>query len=231
MRKPDETIIEYVRRAVSWLDQNSETMLDALPTVESAFELFDLISDTYDTSTINEMYELIADEGDDPTPLIAFINKYPAVKAVWAMPAKANTGKDGGAKFTPGPYRRSTGNFGNMIEADSGKRDYDLDTGWRPIATFQACTNKRLAAEEDENQEANGALFIAAPDGFAVAVAAYRSFLALPLGNVVRAINQPLMAALRDYIAKATGATAEEVQTLYENEPSALLAQAERSKP
>lgn len=82
-------------------------------------------------------------------------------------------------KFTPGPWRRAKGNFGNCIEADSGKRTWDGDTGFRPVAMFQECSNKVLASEQDENMEANGALIIAAPDMYAALVTARQQLITI----------------------------------------------------
>jgi len=82
MRKPDETVLDYIQRASTWLRHSGD--FDELPTIESAFELFDLICDTYDVSLMDEMYEAI-EEGADPAPLAAFIEKY---KLDWYTPWK-----------------------------------------------------------------------------------------------------------------------------------------------
>lgn len=69
--------------------------------------------------------------------------------------------------FTPGPWRiATTGNFGNVIEADSGKRSHEFDNGYRTVAMFQACTSARRHDEEQANALANGRLIAAAPDMF-----------------------------------------------------------------
>ncbi len=75
-QQKDETIIEYARRAISWLDHNDEIIYDKLPDTNSLFELFDLISDTYDVSLIEEVYLEILESDADPKPLEAFIAKY-----------------------------------------------------------------------------------------------------------------------------------------------------------
>ena len=78
-QQKNETIIEYARRAISWLGENDETYLDGLPTIASVFELFDLISDTYDVSLIDEIYDEIYYNGAYPKPLKKFLKKYPKV--------------------------------------------------------------------------------------------------------------------------------------------------------
>lgn len=71
-------------------------------------------------------------------------------------------------KFTPGPWRKSVkSNFGNMIEARSGKKINDLDDGYRTVAMYQACEPTGLWTAKEENQAANGSLVAAAPDMFA----------------------------------------------------------------
>lgn len=63
---------------------------------------------------------------------------------------------------TPGPWRkRTTGNMGNLIEADSGKRAYPGDDGFRAVGTYQSCCTDRPAVDENANAEANGALIVA----------------------------------------------------------------------
>lgn len=85
MKRDDETMMEYVRRAVSWLDHNNEGCLGELPTVHSIFELFDLISDTYDVSLLDEVYAEIVEGNADAQPMEDFINKY---DLTWNMPWK-----------------------------------------------------------------------------------------------------------------------------------------------
>jgi hypothetical protein len=111
-----------------------------------------------------------------------------------------------GKGWTPGPWRRATkGNMGNAIEADSGKRSYDGDTGFRVVAMFQACTDKRLASEEDANMEANGALIIAAPDLYeALASIKWRSDDKDNMEYAAR-ITYSQMDAIRAALGKARG--------------------------
>lgn len=69
------------------------------------------------------------------------------------------------AKHTPGPWRiATTGNYGNTIEAQSGRKNYDFDTGYRAVGTFQACESTGRHKEEEENRLANGRLMAAAPE-------------------------------------------------------------------
>lgn len=68
-----------------------------------------------------------------------------------------------GEKATKGPWRKCVaGNFGNVIEADSGKRRYHGDVGYRPVAAYQDCTAAERADEQDANRAANGDLIAAA---------------------------------------------------------------------
>lgn len=70
-------------------------------------------------------------------------------------------------KFTPGPWRiATTGNFGNVVEADCGERIYEHDLGFRTVAIFQPCCRSNKAADKDANAKANGLLISAAPDMF-----------------------------------------------------------------
>ena len=63
---------------------------------------------------------------------------------------------------------------------------------------------------------ANAHLIAAAPDGFAIAEAAYIAMLKMPHDVMWRTFNQHIYAGLRDYIAKATNQDAESVQNYYE---------------
>ncbi len=66
---------------------------------------------------------------------------------------------------TPGPWRhRAAGNLGNCIEADSGRRQFDGDDGFRTVAMFQACEPTGLASKEAQNAAANARLIAAAPE-------------------------------------------------------------------
>lgn len=72
-------------------------------------------------------------------------------------------------KHTPGPWRFATkSNFGNLIEADSGKRGGIgaglPDEGYRTVAMYQACCASERYDDQEENRLANGHLIAAAPD-------------------------------------------------------------------
>jgi hypothetical protein len=68
-------------------------------------------------------------------------------------------------KHTPGPWRIATsGNCGNTIEAQSGRTQYEFDTGYRAVAAFQSCESSGLYKNEEENRIANGNLIAAAPE-------------------------------------------------------------------
>lgn len=62
---------------------------------------------------------------------------------------------------TPGPYRRSLGNIGNMIEGPAGL--WEFGKRWRPLATVQSCLPDDDPEHDDEqrNREANIVFFIA----------------------------------------------------------------------
>jgi hypothetical protein len=73
------------------------------------------------------------------------------------------------SKHTPGPWRFATkSNFGNLIEADSGKRGGIgaglLDEGYRTVAMYQACCASERYDDQEENRLANGHLIAAAPE-------------------------------------------------------------------
>ena len=66
--------------------------------------------------------------------------------------------------FTPGPWRlKTTGNFGNAIEAFRGVVG-EYDDGWRVVAMYQHCEPTGLWAAEQENAAANARLIAAAPE-------------------------------------------------------------------
>ena len=68
-------------------------------------------------------------------------------------------------KHTPGPWRiRTTGNIGNCIEGQSGKKLFAGDDGFRSIATFQHCEQTGLYVNEQQNALANARLIARAPD-------------------------------------------------------------------
>ena len=100
-------------------------------------------------------------------------------------------------------------------------------TGWRVIdplgahqerygVQFGADGGVMLAPRMPNNHE-RAHLIAAAPDGFAIAEAAYIALLKIPLASCDwRHANQHIYAGLRDYIAKATNQEAEAVQNHYE---------------
>lgn len=67
-------------------------------------------------------------------------------------------------KATPGPWRlKTSGNFGNMIEADSGKRSgLHLDDGMRSVASYQYCGPSDRYDEQEATTAATGELIVAA---------------------------------------------------------------------
>jgi hypothetical protein len=68
-------------------------------------------------------------------------------------------------KWTPGPWRKKTnGNIGNSIEAQSGRQAHADDDGMRIVATYQECTASDQYAAQEENRAANGNLIAAAPE-------------------------------------------------------------------
>lgn len=81
MRKDGETVLEYMTRVTTWLNYNNS--MDELPNTAAAFQLFDLISDTYDVSLLEEVYAEILENDADPQPLEDFIKQY---DMPWSMP-------------------------------------------------------------------------------------------------------------------------------------------------
>ena len=75
MRNPDETILEYMARITSWLRESANGLTERLPSIEAAEELFSLISDVYDVSTLEEAWDIAA-EDNNWEPLIEFNTKY-----------------------------------------------------------------------------------------------------------------------------------------------------------
>lgn len=65
--------------------------------------------------------------------------------------------------FTPGPWRHGSGNISNTIEAYSGRKVFDGDTGFRSVATYQACEATHQHKNEEANAAANARLIAAAP--------------------------------------------------------------------
>jgi len=114
-------------------------------------------------------------------------------------------------KHTPGPWRiATTGNYGNIIEAQSGRQNYDFDTGYRTVATFQACESTGRYKEEEENRIANGYLIAAAPELLEALQAAIECGMvpksSAAEGGAARHVKQLHVAdQIRAAISKATG--------------------------
>lgn len=74
MKKQNENAIDYLRRMTYWLDNEEDSLLDSLPTIESIVNFFELweIYDTDFASGIVEAIEL----GQDPKDWNDFIDKY-----------------------------------------------------------------------------------------------------------------------------------------------------------
>lgn len=71
-------------------------------------------------------------------------------------------------EHTPTPWRlRTTGNMGNLIEADSGKSLDHLDDGYRIVATYQECCASDKYQVQDANRRANGAFIVEAVNNYA----------------------------------------------------------------
>ena len=67
-------------------------------------------------------------------------------------------------KHTPGPWKQSKGQYGNTIEAKSGRDPlFARDDGYMTVASFQPACPSMLHADKEENRAANGRLIIAAP--------------------------------------------------------------------
>lgn len=72
---PKETPMEFIRRAVSWLDMNPEDLLDDLPSPEACLDFFKIISEDYDVSVFEEVMEVIA-EGESAEKLAQFVVRW-----------------------------------------------------------------------------------------------------------------------------------------------------------
>lgn len=71
-------------------------------------------------------------------------------------------------KWTPGPWRISTGNMANVIEGPTGKENIsEWDDGYAPVATAQPCCASYQHADREANLQANLHLVAAAPDLYA----------------------------------------------------------------
>lgn len=109
-------------------------------------------------------------------------------------------------KHTPGEWKAtSTGNIYGLVNGE-----------WIVVAVASDMPCDDFAAERGMDMErANARLIAAAPDGLEVAEAVYAAMLNHP-HDLWRVKNQHEYCALRDFIAKATGRTAEEVQNEFE---------------
>lgn len=68
---------------------------------------------------------------------------------------------------TPTPWRlKTSGNTGNAIEADSGKRYGELNDGFRIVASYQECCASDKYHEQLANCHANGALIVEAVNNY-----------------------------------------------------------------
>jgi hypothetical protein len=80
-KRNDESAMEFLRRVISWLDCEQESLLTSLPSVEAILDYAALWT-TYNTDLMSGIIECIED-GDDPKPLKDFILKY---KLNWQVP-------------------------------------------------------------------------------------------------------------------------------------------------
>ena len=65
---------------------------------------------------------------------------------------------------TPGPWRLSPGSIGNLIEGQTRLKQFEGDSGYRTVASFQEAIDSDNYYERETNQKANGLLIAAAPD-------------------------------------------------------------------
>lgn len=79
-KKENETPIEMLRRMVSWMNHEPETLLEDLPTPEACIEYFALWQ-TYDTDFLEGILQCI-EEGESAKPLAQFIVKH-NMQEVW----------------------------------------------------------------------------------------------------------------------------------------------------
>lgn len=101
------------------------------------------------------------------------------------------------SNFTPGPWE---------LDVDIIVSTKEKDGAW-PII----CTMSRF----NKDGEANAHLIATAPEGLAAAITAYKAILQIET-NTWRVQNQTTYVLLRDFIAKATGRTSEEIQNEFE---------------
>lgn len=86
MKQKDESAFDYISRIVSVLDCEDGDITCDLPTTESVVEFFELFSDKYDVSCLEEVY-LSIEQGEDATPYNEFVKK-------WKLPwRKCKTGQ------------------------------------------------------------------------------------------------------------------------------------------
>lgn len=71
----NETAMDYLRRAVSNLDYEEESILDHFESPEAILDYFELWH-TYDTEFWSGICECIEVDGADPAPARAFIKKH-----------------------------------------------------------------------------------------------------------------------------------------------------------
>lgn len=110
-------------------------------------------------------------------------------------------------KYTPGPWTA-------MLKPAPSR----VDHGWRAMAScglWIAAAPYSVAFKQWDN-EANCKLIAAAPDGLKAAEMAYLHLLKTP-HDALRIKGQDTLVALRDFIAKATGREAEDVQNEFES--------------
>ena len=105
--------------------------------------------------------------------------------------------------YTPGPWRYAAkSNIGNCVEGQSGNILYDLDDGYRTVATVQSCLSSDLFVDERKNLAANIALISAAPDLLEALIEARAELEAYEADATGERYNNPTLNAA---IAKAIG--------------------------
>jgi hypothetical protein len=86
-------------------------------------------------------------------------------------------------KATPGPWRvKTTGNIGNQIEAQSGRKTWERDDGWRSVAGFQYCGPSENYYEQAEVAAATGELIAAAVNALPALLALAEAVSKAPVG-------------------------------------------------
>lgn len=75
MRKEDESALEYMERIVSWVNVNDGDITEDLISIPCVVEFFEMISDSYDVSTLEEVY-LSIEEGADAKEYNDFVKKW-----------------------------------------------------------------------------------------------------------------------------------------------------------